>query len=261
MSAARAWVLAVAVAAAVLGCAPAARAAAPGSAEALAERAYQEGNRAYRDARFAEAVQHYGKARGTGLDAPQLEYNRANALLKSGRLGPAIAGYERARRMGMEHPDLEASLRYARTLTRDPRPSETTSRLAQVAGRALDAVSPLLMFRIGWLCLLLAAGLAVLRLAGGRGRATGWIRGLILAGLVVQGVAVARQLQARSERDAVILGTEVPVRSGPGTDFPAPMVLHEGTVVRVGREAGPWREIELSSDVAGWVPAGALEEI
>jgi tetratricopeptide (TPR) repeat protein len=261
MSAMRLWVVAMAMAAGGLGCALPARAADAGAAAVHAERAYQEGNRAYRDARFAEAVQRYDQARATGVDAPQLEYNRANALLKSGRLGPAIAGYERARHMGMEHPDLEASLRYARGLTRDPRPTETTSRLAQVAADVLDAVSPSLMFRIGWVCLLLAAALAVLRRAGGRGRATGWITGLILAGLVVQAVAAARQVQARSERDAVILGTEVPVRSGPGTDFPAPMVLHEGTVVRVGREAGPWREIELSSDVAGWVPAGALEEI
>ena len=234
--------------------------ASPGSA-ALAERAYRQGNQAYRAGHFQEAVLRYEAARATGQSAPQLEYNRADALLKCGQLGRAIAGYERALRMGMDTPDLRASLRYARTLTRDPRPPEDASRLARVASGLWERVSAADMFWVGWALLALAAVLAVVRRVGGRGRAVGWIGGLIAAGLLLQGAAAARQLQVRADRRAVILGSEAPVRSGPGTDFPAPFTLHEGTVVRVGRDAGGWREVELSSDVAGWLPAASLEEI
>ncbi|HVP38667.1 MAG TPA: SH3 domain-containing protein [Candidatus Saccharimonadales bacterium] len=255
----RAW---AALLLAALAVGPGALRAAPAPGAALrAEQAYQAGNQAYRAARFTDAVREYEAARATGLSAPQLEYNRANALLKSGQLGRAIAGYERARRMGLDDADLQASLRYARTLTRDPRPPDDTSRLARVAARVVERVSPELMFWIGWVCLALAAALAALRRAGARGRALGWAGVLLAVGLLVQAVAAARQLQARADLRAVIVGAEVPVRSGPGADFPAPFTLHEGTVVRVARTAGPWREIELSSDLAGWVPAGSLEDI
>jgi tetratricopeptide (TPR) repeat protein len=262
LAVARAAVLAASVIAGVGGGPTAAQTAGPPrDAAARAERVYQEGNRAYRAGHFAEAVGRYNEARATGLVAPQLEYNRANALLKTGQLGRAIAGYERARRMGLDDPDLRASVRYARSLTRDPRPPEEVSRLARLAGRALERVSPAWMFWIGWACLALAAALAVVRRAGARGRAMGWIGGLIIAGVAVQALAVARQMQVRDDRRAVVLGSEVPVRAGPGTDFAASFMLHEGTVVRVGRAAGPWREIELSAEVAGWVPMGSLEGI
>ncbi|MBI5835895.1 MAG: SH3 domain-containing protein [Candidatus Eisenbacteria bacterium] len=253
--------LAISLALAQVITAAAGRAGEVAAVPAQAERTYQEGNAAYRAGRFQDAVRLYDRARGTGLSAPQLEYNRANALLKSGQLGRSIAGYERARRMGLDEPDVQASLRYARSLTRDARPPEETSKLAKFALEVVRRVSASTLFWIGWALLAGAAGLGALRLAGGRGTALRWAGVLLGAGLALQAGGVALGMRDRSDVRAVLLGQEVAVRSGPGTDFPAPFTLHEGTVVRVGRAAGPWREIELSADLAGWVQAGSLEVI
>ena len=83
----------------------------------------------------------------------------------------------------------------------------------------------------------------------------------LVAGLLLQAVAAGRQLFLDTHRGAVVLGTEVPVRSGPGIDFPAPYTLHEGARVRTRESAGPWTEVEYSADVTGWLPTASLEPI
>ena len=226
-----------------------------------AERAYQEGNRAYQAGRFAEAVRQYQRARAFGVVAPELEYNEANALLKSGHLGRAVAGYERARSLGLADGDLAASLRYARSLTRDPRPPDETSRLVAVVHDLAARFPPRLLFVIGWGVLCLAPDLWTLRRARGKGAPRPWIAAALVVGLVIQAGALGRQLYIDHNRRAVLLGFEIPVRSGPGVDFPTSYTLHEGALVKLGRSAGPWREVEFSADVAGWVPSGSYVPI
>ncbi len=239
-------------------------AAAPATAQDArrrAERAYQQGNLSYRSSHFREAVASYEQARATGLVAPELEFNLANARLKSGQLGRAIAGYERARRMGLEDPDVLASLRYARSLTRDPRAPEQESRLDRLLGRFLAGLHPRSLFRVGLILLSAAALLAILRRAGGRSFLAGLAAMALVSGLLFQAVALGRQFFLDTHAGAVVLGAEVPVRSGPGIDFPAPFALHEGARVRTRSTAGPWTEIEYSADVTGWLPTASLEPI
>jgi hypothetical protein len=81
----------------------------------------------------------------------------------------------------------------------------------------------------------------------------------LLLSLLVVGVRLA---QARAHREAIIVETEVGVRTGPGEDFMLEFKLHEGTKVREREVRGDWARISVAgTDLEGWMPAAAAEEI
>jgi hypothetical protein len=96
-------------------------------------------------------------------------------------------------------------------------------------------------------------------------------RGLWLSRVaVVAGTALAISLlmigvkvgEARTHREGIVVETEVGVRTGPGEDFVLEFKLHEGTKVREREARGEWIRISVAgSDLEGWTPAAAVEEI
>ena len=226
-----------------------------------AQQWFEKGNRQYHDGQFRQAVGDYETAGRMGLVSPELEYNLANARLKSGQLGRAIAGYQRARRLGLEDSDVLESLRYARSLTRDARPPDVSSRPERALRRIAAGFPSRAAFLAGWGALVLSALLGLFGRAGGRAMIAGWAWPALILGIALQAGAAGRQFYLDGHAEGAILGAEVPLRSGPGLDFPSNFSLHEGALVRLHASAGPWTEVEFSPDVSGWVPSGSLERI
>ncbi len=221
---------------------------------ALAGRLYSEG-------RFSEAARVWNELVDRGYQSPALYFNLANALIKSGELGEAIVYYERARTLDPRAPDIRANLAYARSLVVDVMPETENSAFLDALVRFKDSISAEEMVRGASALLWLGVGAAaVTRL--GRTRLKRVARhvtvGLFIAFGLVGAIAAVKVHDSVGLQRAVLVIPEVAVRAGPGESYSSRFSLHEGTSVRVERQAGDWSEIQLTPTLSGWVPSHVL---
>ncbi len=73
---------------------------------------------------------------------------------------------------------------------------------------------------------------------------------------------VSRMYVNGAQAEAVVLGQEVDVTSGPGTQYVTEFALHNGAEVRLLETRGSWLRLALSDgELQGWVPAAAVEAV
>ena len=87
---------------------------------------------------------------------------------------------------------------------------------------------------------------------------TGGVGVLLLLGVLSIGV---RLLDERGQPPAVVVASEVEVRSGPGEDYLTEFTLHAGAEVRVVERRGDWVRIALPGNLQGWSPDEAVSEL
>ncbi|MBN1825811.1 MAG: hypothetical protein JW958_06055 [Candidatus Eisenbacteria bacterium] len=232
-------------------------------AETEADSLFREANRAYREGRFEEAAAGYERIREEGFVSGELFYNLGNAHFQLEDLGRSMANYQRAARLLPRDADLRANRNLLegrildRAILRDRLPLIGLLR----SGAAAFTTAEWLIaaeFLYGILLLLLALPLLHPPL-GGPFRAPVRAAGTLL--LIVALFTAWSAVEHHGKRRGVILPGEVSVRSGPGERFTEEFLLHEGTAVRIQREADGWALVTVSPEWKGWVPADSIEPI
>lgn len=91
---------------------------------APADAAFDAANRAFGSGKYTEAISSYETLlKQNGYSASVL-FNLGNAYYRNGQVGLAILNYERALRLDPRDPDIHANLKYARSQSGLPQPSE-----------------------------------------------------------------------------------------------------------------------------------------
>jgi tetratricopeptide (TPR) repeat protein len=121
---------------------------------------YNEGNAAYREGRFSDALELYQAAVEAGARNSALYYNLGNAHYRLGELGLAILNYERALKLDPSDEDARANLELARQLTADEADADVERKLIAGLRNALDSIDT------GLLAVGLSAGVFGLCLVG-----------------------------------------------------------------------------------------------
>lgn len=220
---------------------------------------FAQGNAAYRDGRYDEAVRKYEQAAESGRVSGALYYNLANSYYKEGKLGPAILNYERARRYIPRDSDLQANVRFAASKAPSMENGEHT-----LWQKAVD--KHLEFYTINetlWILLVLGTTLAAVHLSSlyfawpsGRRRWTLGILGAVcliyLGGFLIQFDRQASQAVAVSPTVA---------RFEPRNEATAHFDVHEGSRVRIRKSSDGWWKIERPDGKKGWVEKASIEKI
>lgn len=232
-----------------------------GPEEAL--RLFRQANSLYAEGSYGAAAEVYQTIIDGGFRSAEVYYNLANARYKEGNLGQAVLGYERALRLDGSNRDAVDNLEFVREQLADRQVpvggalATALERFARHAatGRLAVLVSALYFATVGFI----VAGVL-------RGAFRPWML-RVVAVLAVALLGAGLLLGYRVHRDAavreaVITSAEVPVRTGPGDDFVLEFKLHEGTKVRMREARDEWVRVSVEgTDLEGWLPAGAVEEI
>lgn len=221
---------------------------------------FLDGVRAYENGDYDESVRLFTQIASSGLENGLLYYNLGNAYLKIGDLGRAILWYERARSLIPGNADLEFNLAYARGLTTDSMESKDAgiSRILFfwkfMLKRRTILILALCMNGIFWTLLtigLFARRPALKKLAAAVG---------LLAALFV--LTSFYNIWEDSHRGgAVVLPSEVIIRSGLASDSTELFRLHAGALVYVDRVQEGYVRITFSRDRVGWLPLESIGEI
>ena len=218
---------------------------------------YNEGNKAYRDGKFDEALENYLKAVELGGCDSKLFFNIGNAYFRLGKIGKAILWYERARLLSPNDPDILKNLNFARSLTKDKIVSIYRGSLLQVLFDFIRRIP----FKGYWFVLLILSVLAtsatiyyILRLSGRWVAVVLWIFVIIFAfGWYVKSASPWEL------KTAIVVVPKVDVRSEPTETGELLFTIHDGTKVAVKEERFGWYRIMLEDGHSGWVPDSVVE--
>ncbi len=219
---------------------------------------------AYEEDRSEEAINLYQRVLASGWSSADLYYNLGNACYKAGQTGWAVAYFEEARRLAPRDGDVRHNLKIASARSRDRVSREDPSWFLTTLTTLLDSFAPADMVRLFLFCLWAGSIFQTLRYltTGKLYRIAHRALTVVLALLIVTFSASALKFyQIKSAPSGVIVSREVQVLSGPKEGETVQFVLHAGTLLHLGREAGPWREVWLSNEMRGWVPVSDLTEL
>lgn len=237
-----------------------------GSFEMSAQDPWPEGEKAYAEGRYEDAMDAWTSILEEGKESAELYYNIGNAAWRTGDKAHAILAYERALKL-------------------DPSFDDARDNLAYVNARITDSFSPDSEFFLvtflrkfcyiftsnvwawcaaGFLALLMFL-LVVFLTSGSRGwKMTSFIGGFAALLLFVFSLSFSlwQSNGYFSEEYGIVTSPVTSVKSSPGADSKDLFLLHEGTKVRYsGSKVEDWAEISIPDGRKGWISSSSAEVI
>lgn len=228
---------------------------------------FAQGNTAYTNQNYQEAVEFYKRSAAEGLRSPALSYNLANAYYKSGDLGNAIANYRKAELLDPRDPDCRANLNRALSQTADsvsrkevPVALRSFFFLYFYLGLKEQAVLALAFWVVFWLAL----SALVLSKNGSFRR---FMKKVSVAFLIVTllflGSALFKYYDAAHQ--GVVTAETARVHAGPDASYTEIFILHSGAEFKItGQEKG-WCKLTVVSGEeerqSGWVEESQIARI
>jgi tetratricopeptide (TPR) repeat protein len=222
---------------------------------------FQQGNNAYAEGKYQEAVDLYLKVLNEGYTSGEVYFNLGNAYYKLDEIGRAILYYEKATHY------LEGDEALARNLS-----------IAEL--RVVDEIEPIPkifleewwdwlihIFSINtfaWLCLALFILISLfsalyINFAKINFKRLLWISAVGF--ILVVSLFIGRIYQFESSQYGIILSPKVSVVSEPSLTGTEVFIIHEGTKVKINRSLDGWMEISLADGKTGWLKSDELERI
>ncbi|MBU1077323.1 MAG: SH3 domain-containing protein [Spirochaetes bacterium] len=226
---------------------------------------FKEGNEKYKKGEYSNAVKFYEMILSKKIKNGYLYFNLGNAYFKDNRLGKAILNFERARIYLPSDSDVKFNLKFAnsRKIDRISNPENNPFTIAILFFYNLFSVNTLFLFTY-LLFLILIASLIVKWFY----RKISWqmINQKVfnyagIAFLFLLFMLVIKVNQIKSTKNAIIISSQIKVKSGPSTDYTDIFTLHEGSKVRIRKENDTWVLITLPNGFSGWVQKDLLEKI
>ena len=219
--------------------------------------AFAAGVAAYEQARYAEAIRHFGGLVEAGNVSVSLYYNLANAYYRNDQPGPAVLYYEQALRLAPGNADVQANLRRVREEVMDGALDVPPFFLTAWARALRDRLSALF-----WgILTLLAAAASAFGLYAWRTGATRSVRkrnfALFVVGLLLVGpllwLALSRSGVERHSGVYIVLRDNLPLREAPSEEARRLATLPEGYRLERQDAIDPWVQVITPSGTLGWV--------
>lgn len=235
------------------------------ASEPTSKERWEEGNNAYIEGNFEQAIAEYSAIVEGGEYSMKLYYNLANAYFKMGKMGKAILYYNKALRIAPSNEDIRHNLALAEAQTKD--------RIAVVPEfflhRWMRTVRNVMSCTV-WSILSLAMFALVLifavlfflasRIAWRKVGFYGAMCSLLLF-VATTSFALSSRNDMLSHEEAVVMASAISVKSSPDSSATDLFVLHEGTKVKVLSQVDEWCEVVIADGKKGWTLMRNIENI
>ena len=223
---------------------------------------FEEGNAAYNDGDYEQALALYGNIEESGLESAELYYNMGNTYYKMKQYPMAILYYEKALKLNPGDEDIRTNLEIANLAVVDKINVVPQSFIARWWNGMKTSLSAdgwawvsIVAFALFLICLF------VFLMARRRGlMKAGFYVGLLIAICLAFSVifAVGNYRDMSHQDQAIVMTPTVNVKSSPSENSVDLFVLHEGAKVRVMSESNGWNQIKIADGSVGWLQADAM---
>ena len=235
------------------------------SASPTSAERWEEGNKAYIEGNYDQAIEEYSAILDGGEYSMKLYYNLANAYFKTGAIGKSILYYNKALRIAPSQEDIRHNLAIAEAQTKDRIaviPEFFLNRWLRTMRNSMSCTSWSVLSLVAF-GLLLAFALLFLLASRLRWRKAGFYGALCAFVLFVAmtSFAVSSRNDMLIHDEAIVMGTAISVKSSPDRSATDLFVLHEGTKVKLLSEVDEWCEVVIADGKKGWTLKSNVEEI
>ena len=222
-----------------------------GNLLAAAPADFDAANRLYDKGDFQGARAGYEALVQSGLWSAHLFYNLGNAAYRLGDKSAAFLAFERALALDPGHPEAKANLNFLR--------GETGAKLPATPwfGRALGWPAA---NEAAWLGAAAFFGLCFSLAPVVWKRRAATLPALFCGMALVWSGAVAGWQASRGET-WIVTAEEAKARTMPAENAPATATLPMGSPVRLLLDRGPWLQVQLPDDSAGWISRETVERV
>jgi hypothetical protein len=217
---------------------------------------FSQGNRAYAEGKYDEALSSYQAVLEKEGFSASLLYNMANAYYQKRDVARAILNYERALYLDPGDPDIRANLILAkREFGLTPEPQAQWKAPFNILN--LNQWTWLASIAMGGFCLIfLLRGVAPKTLPGK------WQKGVAVAFLVLAVVSSAGVIhQHRGINRGVITGDNPMLRVSPFDSAASSAQIRDGAVVRIAKAYKDFVFVKCPEGNAGWITKEAVEPV
>lgn len=221
---------------------------------------FVEGNEAYREGRYSEAITSYEKKLTSRKSSGALYYNLANAYFKQGRIGKAVLNYERAFEFIPRDSDLQANYRYTLSVVKEMEEQgiEDFFKIFLRGCFHLFTVNELVWIIVMLIMVLAGSHLCSLYFLWRLSRRNALMGFLIL--IIVFFVFGLKDRFNISEGRAVVL-EDTTAKFEPREDATTHFSLFEGNYAAIIKQESGWYKVKRFDGKIGWVVSAALEAV
>ena len=212
---------------------------------------FDAANRLYDKGDFQGARAYYEELVQSGNWSAHLFYNLGNAAFRQGDKGAAFLAYERALALEQGHPEAQANLNFLR--------GESGAKLPEIPwyGRALawptaNAAAWIASAAFFGLCFSLVPVIWKRRVAT--------LPALFCSLALVWSGAVVGWQASRGET-WIVTAEAAKAWTMPAENSPATATLPMGSHVRLLLERGPWLQVQLPDESAGWISRDVVQPV
>ncbi|MFH1243446.1 MAG: tetratricopeptide repeat protein [Pseudomonadota bacterium] len=229
----------------------------PSSAKtADVEDLFSQGNRAYAEGSYDEALGYYQALMKKEGFSASLLYNMANAYYQKKEVGQAILNYQRALYLEPGNPDIQANLRLAKKdFGLGPEPPSGWQRYLNILN--LNQWTWLASIATGVFCFIflfrgIAPKILPRRLS----------RGIVAGFLVLAGVSCAGVIHQYLDMDrGVIIGHNPRLLVSPFDSASSSAQLRDGEIVRITKAYEDFVLVKCPEGKSGWIVREAVEPV
>ncbi|MCK5032977.1 MAG: tetratricopeptide repeat protein [Calditrichia bacterium] len=218
----------------------------------------KEGNKAYSEGNYEEAVVHYSKIIDNNIESGELFFNLGNAYYKLDEIGKSIYYYEKSLNFIEGDESLDQNIKIARLKIIDK--IEPIPKLFLFVW--LDNLMRILNIENwGWLSLILFFFVAVifslyLLITKRILFQFSWIFLILFSISII--VFVSRIYLFESYQFGIIFEKKIAVMSEPNLGASEVFILHEGTKIKINRKLNGWLEISIADGKTGWCKSNLI---
>jgi len=218
---------------------------------------YNQANQAYEKEDYAKSIELYEQAASNTKNG-LLYYNLGNAYFKSGQIGKALLNYNRARFIAPRDQDINANIQFIRNYRIDKNLiiESPIIKIISILFHFVSWQEAMFLSAIIFFLTIILIALAIIFYQ----RIFGYIA--IGAGVIFIYLFITWQIWQweKSSARAVIVATEVTLRSGPGLDYKDILIGHDGLEVKILESRGEYFLVQFPGG-GGWVEAKSIEKI
>ena len=216
---------------------------------------FYDGNLAYKNGKYAQAVADYEAVRAAGLESGPLYYNLGNSYFKAGEIGKAVLNYERAKFFVPADQDLKTNLNYALGVLEIVRPVSIGGQVMDVLFGPLSVNTMALLLSALFLLILI---MLKVRLFVPAAKRLASAVAIVLFAVFIAGCVYFYQKVVYLNYGGIVVTHKAEIKFEPQSNGTNYFELGEGDTVTVVEHAPGWYKVKRLDGKLGWVDSRSV---
>ena len=226
---------------------------------------FEEGNKAYNQGAYSEAIALYEQTITMGQHSAELYFNLGNAYYRLNRVAESIYYFEKAKKLDPDNENIKINSLYAQNMTIDAIEPLPESQLNEIRNQLFTRMSlqSWSLFSVVMIWIFAFLFLAYLFLTLPQLKRIFFFLSLLSLFLFLGSFTIAFQLdqEKKNTEYGILFSQQGDVWSEPNQRGEIQFTLHEGTKMQLLDVLDEWQKIRIANGSEGWIKNAEIRSL